>query len=185
MLGRSGPFAYWLTKAGGLHPFYLRRSQPQVYKSSFFSISFSSIIQSSNKDHIEQNNHDILIWRWLGHDLLIVLAHLSMAHNRAIWWPILVTPNLVHLGASFGNSSNGILSADHASNFAAGPLDEFNILLCLLGTTTETFAQNLWQKYVKTLLFNSFLSQFCPSKATMLTQRPLKAANIFKNVSKM
>ena len=25
--------------------------------------------------------------------------------------------------------SNGILSADHASNFAAGPLDEFTILL--------------------------------------------------------
>ena len=33
-----------------------------------------------------------------------------------------------HLGASFSNSSNGILSADHASNFAAGPLDEFTIL---------------------------------------------------------
>ena len=34
-----------------------------------------------------------------------------------------------HLGAIFSNSSNGILSADHASNFAAGPLDEFTILL--------------------------------------------------------
>ena len=31
------------------------------------------------------------------HHLLIVLAPLSMADNRDIWWPILVTPNLVNV----------------------------------------------------------------------------------------
>ena len=56
---------------------------------------------------------------------------------------------------------------------------------CLLGNISEILAQNMWQKCVKTIVFDSFLSQFCPSKATMLTQRPLKAANILKNVSKM
>ena len=41
--------------------YYLRRSQPQVYKSSFF-FSFSFSIQSSNNDSMEENNHDIFIW---------------------------------------------------------------------------------------------------------------------------
>jgi len=40
--------------------FYLRQKQPQVYKSSFFFF-FIIIIQSLNNDHMDQNNHDILI----------------------------------------------------------------------------------------------------------------------------
>ena len=71
------PIEFFLASSGKKapkHSFYLRRSQPQVYKSSFFSFIASSSIQSSNNDQIEQNDHDILIWRWLGHYLLIVLA---------------------------------------------------------------------------------------------------------------
>ena len=56
---------------------------------------------------------------------------------------------------------------------------------CLLGNISEILAQNMWQKCVKTIVFDSFLSQFCPSKATLLTQRPLKAANIWKFLGKI
>ena len=52
--------------------------------------------QIPDDDHAEQNNHDIIIWRRLGHHLLIVLAPLSMAYNRAICSSILVTQYLVH-----------------------------------------------------------------------------------------
>ena len=54
--------------------FYLRQSQPQVYMASFFSFFFIISIHLSNNDHMEQNNHDILIKRRLGHHLLIVLT---------------------------------------------------------------------------------------------------------------
>ena len=56
---------------------FLSAAKPAAGLYVVFLLLLHPIIQSSNSDHMEQNNHDSLIWIWPGHNLLIVLARLS------------------------------------------------------------------------------------------------------------
>ena len=89
-------YSMWRSEDSLRFPFLPAAKPAAALQVAFFS-SIIITIQLSHNDHMEQNNHDIFICTWLRHHLLIVLAPLSMAFNRAIWLPNLLTQNLVHL----------------------------------------------------------------------------------------
>ena len=122
--------------------FYLRRSQPQVYKLSFFSLSSFShpqIMPSINHD-----DHMKYIY-WLHQGYLVqfnqTLSYLiNLDRTRSNWikldqtWSILnkldqTGPNWIKLDKTWLNLIKlDSTNADHFSNFASGPLDELTIL---------------------------------------------------------